>query len=438
MHISHVSLVVIDYLFTVQVLILGRAVAGAGAAGIFTSILSIIAEVTKLEDRPLLFGSFGAVFAVASAIGPLLGGVFTDHVSWRWCFYINLPFGALAIITVILFLHSEGALQTEESKNMTVRQKFFSIDFVGTALILGFVTSLLLALQWGGNQKPWNSADVIATLVVAGVLLIAFAVWEYRLGKRAMVPLDLLKRRTEIGCAIEAFFIFLMLLVGTYYVPLWYQSKGASAARSGIDILPFMLSVVFSAGFSGAVISKIHRYWWFLILCPPIASVGAGLLFTIGPQTHNAKVIGYQILLGCGVGGALQNTIIAVQTEYAKEEHLIPQGTSLVNFVQIVGGVIGITVGAAVFGNQLASNIVKFAPGLSPEQALAVRSSVTAIFKLPKELQEQAILAYSESLDRVFLIGVPAGALASLSSLLIKNYNIQERSPTGKVGAAMA
>jgi len=274
--------------------------------------------------------------------------------------------------------------------------------------------------------------------VVAGVLLVMFACWEVYLDKKAMVPLELLKRRTQVFTAVEAFFVFLMLLVGTYYVPLWYQSKGASASRSGIDILPFMLSVVISAGFSGAVINKTHRYWHFLVLCPPIASVGAGLLFTINPHTPNSHVIGYQILLGVGVGGALQNTIIAVQTEYAREESLIPQGSSLVNFVQIIGGVIGITVGAAVFGNQLATNIVKYAPGLSPDQVSQVRSSVTAIFQLPQELQEQAIEAYSASLDRVFLIGVPAGAFASLSGMFVKNYNIQERSPTGGVTGGMA
>ena len=218
---------------------------------------------------------------------------------------------------------------------------------------------------------------------------------------------------------------------------------------------------------------KIHRYWYFLVLSPPIASVGAGLLFTIGPNTPNSHVIGYQILLGIGTGGALQNTIIAIQTgeywvfrfgsnrkltrfflEYAKEENLIPQGTSLVNFVQIVGGVIGITVGAgtsyiqqlirlthpsiAIFGNQLATNIIKFAPGLTPEQVIAVRSSVTAIFQLPKELQAQAIQAYSESLDRVFLIAVPAGALASIAGMFVKNYNIQKRSPTGGISGGMA
>jgi len=134
------------------------------------------------------------------------------------------------------------------------------IDYIGTALILGFVTSLLLALQWGGNQKPWNDKDVVATLVLAGVLLICFGVWEWYLGPKAMVPIQLLRRRTQLGTAAEAFFLFLMLLVGTYYVPLWYQSKGASASRSGIDILPFMLSVVIAAGMSGAVITVSFHF----------------------------------------------------------------------------------------------------------------------------------------------------------------------------------
>jgi hypothetical protein len=152
-------------------------------------------------------------------------------------------------------------------------------------------------------------------------------------------------------------------------------------------------------------------------LSPLFAAVGSGLLFTIHPDTPNARVIGFQILLGFGLGGALQNTIIATQTEYAREEHLIPQGSSIVNFVQIVGGVIGITVGAAIFGNQLITSLARFAPNLTPEQAASVRYSVTAIFDLPKELQAGVIEAYSYSLNRVFLMGVPASALASISGL---------------------
>jgi len=199
-----------------------------------------------------------------------------------------------------------------------------------------------------------------------------------------------------------------------------------------------MLSIVVSAGLSGGVINKTGRYWPFLFLFPFIAAVAAGLLFTINPDTSNSRIIGFQILFGAGLGGALQNTIIAIQTEYAKEEEFIPQATSLVNFVQIVGGVIGITVGAAVFSNQLQTSLVQFAPSLSSEQYADVRSSVTFIGTLPDGLRQQVIEAYSYSLNRVFLMGLPASALASASALLINNYNIKERSPTFTAGGGLA
>ncbi|KZS97593.1 ABC transporter [Sistotremastrum niveocremeum HHB9708] len=417
-------------------LIFGRAVAGCGAAGLFIAVLSIIAQVTRLEDRPVLFGTFGAVFAVSSVCGPLLGGVLTSDVSWRWCFYINLPFGAIAIGSVVLFLHVKPTPQKQAIMDLSLMEKLRRIDWIGTILCVGMVTSLLLPLQWGGNTKPWNDKSVIALLVVFGVLLVMFLGWEFYMGKDAMLPLWLFKRRTLVGCALEAFFIFMLMLLGIYYLPLWYQAKGQSPSKSGVSILGFMLGLVVAAGVSGGIIAKTGRYWPFLFLSPLLSSVAAGLIFTVAADTPNKKLLGFQILFGIGLGGAMQNTIIATQTEFAFEEEMIPQATSIVNFLQLVGGVLGISIGSTLFGNQLVANLPKYTNGLTPDQIFAVRSSVTAIFTLPEELQQGVTAAYVASLDRVFILGVPAGALAALSALLIKNYSVKERGSAVTMAAA--
>ncbi|QRV80183.1 major facilitator superfamily transporter [Ceratobasidium sp. AG-Ba] len=406
---------------TMEFLIFGRAFAG----------------VTRLEQRPVLFGSFGAVFALASVIGPLLGGAFTDHVSWRWCFYINLPFGAITVVTIIFLIPKRPAMGGPEYDNKTSLQKWLGLDWAGSVLALGMVTALLLPLQWGGNEKPWNDKVVIALFCVFGVLLIAFVGWEMYKGDRAILRTAMFRRRTQIGTCLEAFFVMLALLLGTYYLPVYFQvTKGHSATKSGIDILPFMLSVVVAAGLSGGVINGTGRYWPFLVASPLLISVGAGLLYTLDINSGSGKEIGYQIILGLGVGGALQNTVIAIQAEYANEEELIPQGSSLVTFTQLVGGIIGIAIAGSVLANQLGKYLFLYAPDLPAGVATAVRQSVSIIFTLPQEQQEPVIRAYLKALNSVFLIGVPTGALASLSGFLVKNYNLKAMGI--KAGAAAA
>jgi len=245
------------------------------------------------------------------------------------------------------------------------------------------------------------------------------------------------RRRTQIGTCLEAFFVMLTLLLGTYYLPVYFQvTKGHSATKSGIDILPFMLSVVIMAGGSGGVINATGRYWPFLLGSPLISSIGAGLLYTLDVNSGSAKEIGYQILLGVGVGGALQNTIIAIQAEYANEEELIPQGSSLVTFTQLIGGIIGIAIAGSVLANQLGKYLFLYAPDLPPSIAVAVRQSVAVIFTLPADQQGPVIRAYLKALNSVFLIGVPAGVLASLSALFTKNYNIKAMGIKPGAGAA--
>ncbi|KAG9101894.1 hypothetical protein FRC06_002508, partial [Ceratobasidium sp. 370] len=285
-----------------------------------------------------------------------------------------------------------------------------------------------------------NDKVVIALFCVFTILFVAFFVWEKSKGIAGILPLSLFRSRTQIGTCIEAFMIYMAMLLATYYLPLQYQAtKGHSATKSGIDILPFMLACVLTAAGSGAVINVTGRYWPFLVFSPLISGVAAGLLFGCNNEdVSSARLAGFQILLGVGLGGSLQNVIIAIQAEYAHDEKMIPQATSLVTFTQLGGGIVGIAhvIAGAVFANKLSSSLFELAPDLPEDIVHGVKQSVTIIFTLPADQQALVIKAYVKALNYVYLIGVPVCIVASLAAFLIKDHNIKKMNMPMGGGAA--
>lgn len=411
----------------INVLIGGRAIQGVGGSGGFISILVVISEIAAIETRPILLASFGGVFGLASIFGPLLGGVFTDRLSWRWCFYINLPFGAVSLIAVFFWLPRHPPLQNVHHEGKTLWQKWLSLDWVGTVVSLGMTVSLLLALQWGGLQYDWNSGTIIGLFVTSGVLFILLILWERHLGDRAMMPMAILVRRTQLSAGTVSFMVMLLSIVTTYYLPFLYQSKGRSAEQSGIDIIPLMMAMVVGSGVGGWLNSLTGRYTPFMIVGGTLCAIAGGLLFTIKGDTPNANIIGYQILLGFGEGIAFNQPIVSIQAEYAFSPELIPQASSLVTYMQLLGAVCGISIAGAVFGNQLGKNLAEWV-GIIPEEAInGVKQSVTVIFQLPPLIQLIVIKAYIAAVDYAFLVVVPAGGIIIIAALFVKNYNLKER-----------
>ncbi|PVF94121.1 ABC transporter [Serendipita vermifera] len=422
---------------SMNVLIFGRAFQGIGASGLFIAILTILSQITKLEQRPLLFGTFGGCFALASVLGPLLGGAFTDKVTWRWCFYINLPFGAISLAVAMLFVPSNAPAETKLYENMTTLQKWLSLDWIGSALSVAMITCLLLPLQWGGVTRPWNDKAVIALFCVFGVLLFVFLGWEFFKGERAMMPLSLFKRRTQSGASAANFMLWISFLAATYYLPFFYQAKGRTAAQSGIDIIPFMLTCVIASFISGAIVNATGHYWTMMILGPLISAVGAGLLFTIDEFTSTPKLIGFQILFGTGLGVSGQMPVMAIQAEYADDPSLIPQASSLLSFFQLLGAAVGMAIAGTVFNNQLVKTLAQYASDLSPEMITAVKQSVTVIFTLSPDKQGPVVHSYVKALVYTFIMTVPSSVLATFFGLFMKNWNLKKRGASaGAAGAA--
>ncbi|EKM48458.1 uncharacterized protein PHACADRAFT_266351, partial [Phanerochaete carnosa HHB-10118-sp] len=411
---------------SMRVLIFGRAVAGCGAAGITICSIATIASFTRLEDRPALFGAFGALLAIASIVGPLLGGAFTDHVSWRWCFYINLPIGGLSVVIMLLWLPYR-----KPDTSMLVGRGLFSrlnyaLDWVGTFLCLGFSTCLLLGLEWGGSVKPWKSPSVIVPLCVFGVVLVVFIVWEGFRGSQALVPYSIFHRRTQCGASLEAFWLLTSLIVSVYYLPLWYQVNGGSSVQSGINLLPLMLSFVVSSGVASYITTTTGRYWHIMLITPLLTVAGSALVFTSNASTSNAKLVGYQILMGAGLGGSYQSSFVAVQTEWADEVEETTRASAILTFISYFGGIVGLSIAGSIYDNRLGSEL-SHVQGLTPELVDALKQSITIIATLPDGLREQVREASIKALTAIFLIPLICSALGAVCALAIRNHNVKER-----------
>ncbi|KAF7378123.1 Major facilitator transporter-like protein [Mycena sanguinolenta] len=406
-------------------LIAGRTVSGVGAAGMFVSMLQVISQATRLEDRPRYMGMLGGVFAFSSIIGPLIGGALTDHVTWRWCFYLNIPVGGASMAVIAILLKPVIPLGADLAKRSRkdLWDQVRNIDFVAAVLASGSVTCLGLALQWGGNTKSWNDKAVIVTFVFAGLVAIALILWERHVGDTAMAPLGIFKSRSIYAIMLYGFLNRFTQLIFAYYLPILYQVvRHHSATRSGIDILPMLISSIVLLIGSGILVGKFGYYYPFLVAAPPFLAVGSGLFYSIGLTTSSAKLAGFQVILSASTGLGMQNSIVAIQVEFKDEPKFLAQAQSVGSFFQFLGGMVGLSVAEAVFASELTKFLARYAPNAP---ASIARNSPTAIYTdLPAVLIPGIVKAYIESLRVVYLIGVPVAGLSILAALFIKNIKI--------------
>ncbi|OTA52369.1 MFS general substrate transporter [Hypoxylon sp. EC38] len=412
--------------------IIGRAIGGLGGAGISSGVIAIIVHAVPLHKRPLSQGMIGAVFGIASVVGPLLGGAFTSKVTWRWCFYINLPFGgvAMAVTLFLLKIPDQGTTKT------TIKNRLAQLDIYGTALILPGCICLLLALQWGGSTYAWNNGRIIALLVVAGILILGFILVQIFLPKTATIPPRVFMQRSIFAGFFTALCVGSHSMIFTYYLPIWFQAiQGLTAVDSGIRTLPLVISLVVASMSSGVFIYRIGYYTPFMIIGVCIMAVGAGLLFTLQVDTSVAKLVGYQILYGFGLGWVTQMPNLAAQTVLPKPD--IPIGTSLMFFSQLLSGTIFVSVGQNVLDNQLKQRLSSL-PGFSPE--MIQNSGITTLTNMSASTKETVLIAYNESLRRVFLVGLIIVCITLLGGLAmewrsVKKDTTQQKNTEEDLGA---
>ncbi|KAF2440272.1 MFS general substrate transporter [Karstenula rhodostoma CBS 690.94] len=351
-----------------EMFIVGRAIAGLGAAGILQGALSIIGYAVELKDRPLYMGIVVSVFVVSTCMGPVLGGVFTDRTTWRWCFWINLPIGAVVLVILQLFLRIRGT--DNPNRNLSLRNKMKHMDPVGCLFFIAAVVCLLLAFQWGGQSRPWNSSTIIGLFVGAGLLTIVFVYLQIKLGDKATIPPRVLKQRSILTGGGVLFFLGAACYVDSFYIPFWFQSvQGRDALAAGVRMIAFAVPQIVALIVAGAVVTKTGHYVPLIIVGGLVSIAGTALLTKLQPHTPTANWAAYMVVASIGQGTAMQLPYTAVGVVLSADD--IPIGNAISVFVWQLGGAIAIAVGQTITLTTIITEVPKRIPEVSPQAVIA-------------------------------------------------------------------
>lgn len=318
---------------------------GVGGGGTLVLPNIAISDLFSMRRRSLFFGLFGCVWAVASAIGPVLGGVFATRLSWRWCFYINLPLGAvaMAILVAVLRLHNPRT---------PVAAGLAAIDWTGSALVVGGTLMLLLGLELGGVDRAWSSPAVVCLVGSGAVAIGLFAAYEARVAPYPLMPLALFGSRSGTAAFGLSFLHAFAFMGGSYWLPLYLQAVvGASSLMSGVYLLPFVLALSFVSAGTGVVIRKTGNYKLPIVAGLLVMTLGFGLMIGLGADGNWARIVLFQVVAGLGVGPNFQAPLIAIQSTVEARD--VAAATSSFGFLRQLGTAISVVVGSVIFNNEM-------------------------------------------------------------------------------------
>ena len=408
---------------TSTMLVVGRAVAGLGSAGLLSGCFVILVQSIPLRRRPMFVGMMGSIEGVATLAAPLLGGALTQSLDWRWCFYINVPIGA---VTLLLTLCCFSDMQKpNDVARMTLKQKVSQLDLLSNLLFLPALTSLFLAFSWAGTKYSWDSGRVIGPLITFAVLLTAFVYNQFRRGATAALPPRIIKRRTVI-----AGFIFIMCANSTgsvieYYLPTYYQIiRGYSPAKSGYMMLPIIISGTIGSLVHGAGTSAFGHYAPFMLFASIVMPVAAGLITTFKIDTSSVQLIMYTALSGLAYGIGFSGPQNAVQTVLATED--VPLGLSVMLFAQSFGSAVAVAIAQVLFTNQLSTNLDGFVPGL--DRANVEDNGLTEIVtSVPPAEVGEVLVGVDKSLSQTLYLVVGLACATMVGSLSIEWRSVKSR-----------
>ncbi|CAG8500823.1 2335_t:CDS:2 [Cetraspora pellucida] len=371
--------------------------------------LSGLANVTSQRDRGKYQGIIGGVWGISSIVGPLAGGLFSDHLSWRWAFFINLPIGTITIIIVIFFLHLPRPTGS-------LGEKLKRIDYLGSCLIFTTVVCLLLPTNWGGDTYPWNSPQIITLYIASFIFLLILIYVEIKVASEPIIPAQIFKVRTAI-----ATFIFNLLFGMVFYSMVM---KGASATESGLLLLPLILGLVIFSAVSGLITTytgRVREIIWVGSLISVAGAVLISIFFDISSTT--GQQIGYLLLIGCGFGLVAQTTLLSLQS--CVEIEYLATVTAMYNFSRIIGGIFGVAILGAIFNNVLSEGLSTYSQ-LSPGTFNIERARREPLYLwqlTDLDVRHNIMQIYVNALQAAYRLNIPVLGGAFLSIQVAENFD---------------
>ncbi|MCX3060034.1 MFS transporter [Streptomyces beihaiensis] len=386
-----------------------RAVQGLGGGGLMVLSMAIVGDLVPPRERGKYQGLFGAVFGATSVLGPLLGGLFTQHLSWRWVFYVNLPIGVVALAVIAAALH------------IPVRSAKHRIDYLGTFLVASVATCLVLVASLGGTTWAWGSPQIVLLAVLGVVLGVVFVLVESRAAE-PVLPMRLFRVRTFTLTAVISFVVGFAMFGAMTYLPTFLQvAHGVTPTMSGVYMLPMVAGLLLSSTGSGQVVSRTGRWKVFPVVGTAVTAIGLLLLHNLDETSSTGEMSAYFFVFGAGLGLVMQVLVLIVQNAVPYED--LGVATSGATFFRSIGASFGVAIFGTIFADRLATKLTDalagqpLPPGVSPG---SLGSDPRGISRLPSTLRGPVVHAYASAITDVFLYAVPVALVAFLLSLVLR------------------
>lgn len=413
-------------------LITARVVQGLGGGGLMILAQTSIADVVPARERGKYMGVMGAVFAVSSVAGPLLGGWITEGPGWRWAFSFNIPLGILAIIAVAMFLKLPRRPREERER----------IDYLGMILLAGATTCLILVCTWGGTQYDWNSPQILLLCATTLAGAIAFVVAETR-ASSPVIPLSLFKDRNFTLTTVSGLAVGVAMFGAIGYMPTYIQMvKGVDATQAGLLMTPMMASLLITSIVSGQIVSRTGRYKLFPLVGMLIMGIGLWLLSTLEVSDSTVRMCVFLAVFGAGIGLSMQILVLIVQNSVPNR--IVGTATASSNFFRQVGATVGSAVVGSLFISRLKDLLAENLPPLPPQASGSVdANSFTpeTVHELPQMIQDPVVQSYNDALLPIFLAMIPLAVVAFLLLLFVEEKPLATRvdhTGTGEISTVQA
>ena len=401
---------------TMVELVVARGIQGIGAGGLIPLAIATIGDLFSPRERGRIQGYTAGLFGVTSVAGPLLGGLLTDHASWRWIFLLNIPVGAVALGVVLV------AMKIPRSSRQP------RIDVAGSVAMIVASTTVLLALVWGGNQYPWGSAEVLSLLAVGGLMCLVFVAAERR-APEPIIPLWLFRNPVFTVSIAAGPIVGAAMYIVTVYIPIYVQQVvGGSATGAGVVLIPYMLGWVVASVIVGRLVTRTGRYKLYPIVGSVIASGGFLLLSRLGPDASRLHIVAVMIVMGIGMGPQFQTYTVAVQNAVPGTE--IGSSTAALQFIRSLGGALGLAAFAALLTSRLGSELARRVPAGSVDLRRLLEPRDV---ELRPEVAAGARAALAAALDHVYLLCVPLMAATVICALLLPELPLRTVAPHAQV-----